>query len=54
MSISLFGYILLAAATLLAAYLAGVAKYEPPLEHYESAASDVRCRSGADGSSAEG
>ena len=35
MSISTFGYILLAGLSLLAAYLVGVAEVEPPLEQYE-------------------
>ena len=36
MNISIFGYILLAGVTSLAAYLVSVSRVDPPLESYES------------------
>ena len=54
MSISLFGYVLLAVVTLLAAYLAGVSKVEPPLEHYEAPAGEGSGPSVAEVSTGEG
>ena len=54
MSISLFGYVLLAVVTLLAAYLAGVSKVEPPLEHSEAPAGEGSGPSVAEVSTGEG
>ena len=42
MSISIFGYILLAGVILLAAYLVSVSSIEPPLEHYRPPADKVK------------
>jgi hypothetical protein len=54
MSISLFGYVLLAVVTLLAAYLAGVSTVEPPLERYRPPAEGDCCSPGTEESAGEG